>query len=126
MKISVIWSWSRWLALCDVLAHNGNDVLVYAKEPDVADEINSINTSTKYLNNKKINKKVKATKKLEDVLEFSYYLLIAVPSKFINSVLEEIKHIKNSNNYFFINATKWLANDKTIQQTIKEYFPKHK
>lgn len=126
MKISVIWSWSRWLALCDVLAYNWNEVLVYAKEPDIADEINNTNTSIKYLNGKKINKKIKATKNLEETLNFSNYLLIAIPSKFIISILEEIKEIKFSNNYFFITATKWFSNKKTIQETINEYFPRHK
>ena len=126
MKISVIWSGSRWLALCDVLAYNWNDVLVYAKEPDVADEINQFNTSTKYLDSKKIDKKVKATNKLEDALIFSDYLLIAVPSKFVSSVLEEIKDIKDSDNYFFICATKWLTNNKTTQQIVSEYFPTHR
>jgi glycerol-3-phosphate dehydrogenase (NAD(P)+) len=40
--------------------------------------------------------------------------------------LEEIKEIKFSNNYFFITATKWFSNKKTIQETINEYFPRHK
>jgi glycerol-3-phosphate dehydrogenase (NAD(P)+) len=80
--------------------------LVYAKEPDIADEINNTNTSIKYLNGKKINKKIKATKNLKETLNFSNYLLIAIPSKFICSILEEIKEIKFSDNYFFITATK--------------------
>lgn len=126
MKVSVIWSWSRWLALCDVLAYNWNDVLVYAKESEVANEINETHTSIKYLDGKEIDKKVKATNNLEDVLDFSNYLLMVVPSKFVASVLEEIKDIKPSDDYFFINATKWLANNKTMQQIINEHFPKHR
>lgn len=126
MKISVIWAWSRWLALCDVLAYNGNDVLVYAKEPNSADEINNDHTSIKYLDGRKINKNIKACNNLKEALDFSNYLAIVVPSKFVPSVLEEIKEIKPSDDYFFINATKWLASKKTIQQTINEYFPKHR
>ena len=126
MKVSVIWSWSRWLALCDVLGYNGNNVLVYAKESDIADEINETHTSIKYLDGKKIDKKVRATNNLKDVLEFSNYILIVVPSKFVASVLEEIKRIRPSDDYFFINATKWLSSNKTMQQTINEHFPKHR
>ncbi len=126
MKISVIWAWSRWLALCDVLAYNGNDVLVYAKEPDAAEEINRDHTSIKYLDGRKINSNIKACDNLKKTLGFSNYLVIVVPSKFVPSVLEEIKEIKPSDDYFFINATKWLASKKTIQQTINEYFPKHR
>ena len=126
MKISVIWAWCRWLALCDVLAYNGNDVLVYAKEPNAAEEINTHHTSLKYLKGKKINKKIKACDNIKDTLEFSNYLLVVIPNKFVSSVLEEIKEIKPSNDYFFINATKWLANKKTIQQIINEHFPKHR
>ena len=126
MKISVIWAWSRWLALCDVLAYNGNDVLVYAKEPNAAEEINKHHTSLKYLDGKKIDKKIRACDNLKDALEFSNYLLMVVPSKFVASVLEEIKEAKPSDDYFFINATKWLASKKTIQQIINEHFPKHR
>lgn len=126
MKISVIWAWSRWLALCDVLVYNGNDVLVYAKEPDAAEEINTHHTSLKYLDGKKIDRKIRACNNLKDALEFSNYLLMVVPSKFVASVLEEIKETKPSDDYFFINATKWLASKKTIQQIINEHFPKHR
>jgi glycerol-3-phosphate dehydrogenase (NAD(P)+) len=126
MKISTIWAWNRWLALSDVLAYNGNDILVYARDTSCANEINEHHTSQKYLWDKIIDKKIQASSNLEEVLDFSNYLVIAVPSKSIISVLKEIKKIKNSDNYFFINATKWFANKKTIQQIINEYFPVHR
>ena len=126
MKISTIWAWNRWLALSDVLAYNGNDILVYARDTSYASEINEHHTSQKYLWDKIIDKKIQASSNLEEVLKFSNYLVIAVPSKSIISVLKEIKKIKNSDNYFFINATKWFANKKTIQQTISEHFPTHR
>lgn len=126
MKISTIWAWNRWLALSDVLAYNGNYILVYARDTSCASEINEHHTSQKYLWDKIIDKKIQASSNLEEVLNFSNYLVIAVPSKSIISILKEIKKIKNSDNYFFINATKWFANKKTIQQTINEYFPVHR
>jgi glycerol-3-phosphate dehydrogenase (NAD(P)+) len=126
MKISTIWAWNRWLALSDVLAYNGNDVLVYARGLDNAEEINKYHTSKKYLWDKVIDKKIKASSNLKEVLDFSNYLVIAVPSKSIISILKEIKSINDSDNYFFINATKWFANKKTIQQVINEYFPVHR
>lgn len=126
MKISTIWAWNRWLALSDVLAFNGNNVLVYARDLNSANEINKYHTSQKYLWDKTINKNIQASNNLEEVLKFSNYLIIAVPSKSIVSILKEIRSIKNSENYFFINATKGFANNKTIQQTINEYFPKHR
>ena len=59
MKISTIWAWNRWLALSDVLAFNGNNVLVYARDTDCAKEINEHHTSHKYLWDKVIDKKFK-------------------------------------------------------------------
>ena len=123
MRISTIWAWNRWLALSDVLAYNGNDVLVYARDLESTQEINKHHTCQKYLWDKEIDKKIRASNDLKEVLDFSNYLIIAVPSKSIVSILKEIKSIKNSDNYFFINATKWFANKKTIQQAISEYFP---
>ena len=89
MKISTIWAWNRWLALSDVLAYNGNDVLVYARDLDSAEEINKHHTSKKYLWDKIIDKKIKASNNLKEVLDFSNYLVIAVPSKSIISILKE-------------------------------------
>jgi len=126
MRISTIWAWNRWLALSDVLAYNGNDVLVYARDLDNAKEINKYHTSQKYLWDKVIDKKIKANSNLKEVLSFSNYLVIAVPSKSIISILKEIKSINDSDNYFFINATKWFTNKKTIQSIINEYFPVHR
>ena len=126
MKISVIWSWSRWLALSDVLAYNWNNVLVYARNSNNANEINLHHTAQKYLWDRIFDKKIRANSNLNEVLNFSNYLIIAVPSKSIISILKEIKSIKPSDNYFFINATKWFANKKTIQQTINEHFPSHR
>jgi glycerol-3-phosphate dehydrogenase (NAD(P)+) len=80
--------------------------LVYARDSSNASEINEHHTSQKYLGDRTIDKKIQASSNLEEVLEFSNYLIIAVPSKSIISVLKEIKKIKNSDNYFFINATK--------------------
>lgn len=123
MKISVIWSWSWWLALSDVLAYNGNDVLVYARDSYNAHEINTFHMAQKYLWDISFDRKIKATSNLKECLEFSNYLVIAVPSKSIIQILKKIKSKKNSENYFFINATKWFSKKSTIQETIDKYFP---
>lgn len=126
MKVSVIGAWNRWLALCDVLASNWNEVLVYSIEPDEITQINAQHTSQKYLNGKKINKNIKVTGNLREVLKFSNYILLAVPSKVIESCLLDIRNIQPSENLFFINVIKWIVNKQTIQQLIKKYFPKNK
>lgn len=132
MKISVIWAWSRGLALSDVLAFNGNDVLVYARNSDAKDEINDTHTSIKYLHWYRINSKIVATDNLWEALHFSNYLLLAVPSSAIISCLKDIKSTKKEckiyDDFFFINAIKWLnlESKQTIQQIIKENFPEHK
>ena len=126
MKISVIWAWNRGLALSDVLAYNGNNVLVYSRCAAGAEEINTHHTAKKYLWDTKIDRKIKATCDLKETLDFSNYIVIAVPSKSIIPLLQEIRDTKSSDNYFFINATKWFTNKKTIQQTINEFFPIHR
>lgn len=127
MKISVIWAWSWWLALSDILWLNNHNVLVYARDKEKMSEINTLHTSIKYLNWKKISNNIKATNNLEEVINFSEYLLLAVPSKSITSCLNDIKWFsKHNKEYFFINAIKWLESKRTIQQIIKEYFPKNK
>ena len=70
MKISVIWAWSRWLALSDVLAFNGNEVLVYARTASAAKELNTLHTSVQYLHWVKIANSIKATENLTETLIF--------------------------------------------------------
>ena len=101
MKISVIWSWSRWLALSDVLAYNGNDVLVYARDSYNAHEINTFHMAQKYLWDISFDRKIKATSNLKECLEFSNYLVIAVPSKSIIQILKKIKSKKKLWKLFF-------------------------
>lgn len=126
MKISVIWAWSRWLAISDVLAFNWNDVLIFARDKESTQEINQYHTSQKYLNWAKIYNTIKASSNLKEVLDFSNYLVLAIPSKSMISCLEEIKKTKNSEWYFFINVAKWINRGKTMQQIIKEHFPIHR
>lgn len=127
MRISIIWAWNRWLALGNVLAHNNHEVLMFTREASESDEINNFHFSSRYLNWIKINENIKSTNNLQTALSFSNTLVIAVPSSVIPEILKNIKEIKDSDEYFFINSTKWLnlESKKTVQQIIKEIFPKH-
>lgn len=127
MKISIIWAWNRWLALGNVLANNNHEILMFSREASTANEINNLHFSSRYLNWIKFNESIKATDNLETALDFSKILVIAVPSTAIPEILQEIKEIKNKDDYFFINSTKGLnlETKKTVQQIIKEYFPNH-
>ena len=125
MNISIIGCGSWGVSLGEVLAVNGNDVLIYDNSESVVSLLNTKHESF-VLNGALVNKRVKATLKLEDVLNFSEVLVLAVPTKVIRDTLKLISKFDNENR-LFVNASKGLEPDtfkrvsEIIQEEIKDY-----
>lgn len=121
MRIVVLGSGAWALALADVLANNGNEVLVYTRKIEAQEEINNKHTNSKYLNDLTINKNIVASTNLKELIEENDTFLLCVPSTSVSSLLNQIKeYIKRPIN--IINATKGLDpnNKLTIQSIIKK------
>ncbi len=125
MKIIVLGSGAWALALSDVLANNGNEVIVYTRKVEAQNEINLFHTNKKYLGELKINSNIVASTNLKELIENNDTFLMCIPSVGIENLLLEIKnYIKKPVN--FINATKGLEpkSKGTIQTIIKRVIEK--
>lgn len=125
MRIAVLGSGAWALALSDVLANNGNEVVVYTRKKETEEEINSFHTNKKYLGELKINKTIFASTNLKEIIENNDTFLVCIPSVGVESLLEEIKkYIAKPIN--FINATKGLEpkSKETIQTIINRVIDK--
>ena len=125
MNISIIGCGSWGVSLGEVLATNGNDVLIYDNNESVVNLLNTKHESF-VLNGAFVNKRVKATLNLEDVLNFSEVLVLAVPTKVLRDTLKLISKFDNKNR-LFVNASKGLEPDtfkrvsEIVQEEIKDY-----
>lgn len=123
MKISVLGSGSWGTALAQILADNGNDVIVYGVAPDEIDDINNNHKNSKYFGDVTINPDIRATLDVSEVGNHNDLVLVVVPTQFITSALEAVKpYIKADT--IVVNAAKgfdWTTN-RRISETIRSCF----
>ncbi|RBP89584.1 glycerol 3-phosphate dehydrogenase (NAD(P)+) [Cytobacillus firmus] len=85
-------SWGTALAM--VLADNGHDVRMWGHNPDLIEEINKHHTNQKYLSGVHLPVEIRGYTSLEEALNGTDTLILAVPTKAIREVIGKIKGIR--------------------------------
>src|SRR5262245_24367574 len=80
-------------ALAKVLADAGNTVTLWARHPEVADEINDTHRNTGYLDDVDLPTSIRATGDPAEALSGACTVLLAVPSQTLRANLENWKHL---------------------------------
>jgi glycerol-3-phosphate dehydrogenase (NAD(P)+) len=91
MKFVVIGAGSWGTTLANILANNGNEVILWAREPEVVAGINKDKKNPFFVSHLTINENLVCTGNLSEAIEASEYGLLSIPSGFIGSVLEPEK-----------------------------------
>lgn len=86
-KISVFGAGAWGSTLAQVLVDAGNDVLLWGRNRDVINEINSVHTNHKYLGTHSLPLQLIATTDLEAAFAFSNTYVLAVPSSQLRGTL---------------------------------------
>lgn len=122
-KICILGSGAMGLALSNVLTDNGYDVIVYGRNINQVNEINFKKTNTKYIDEIILNKNIVATNSIEEALSNSDILIIAVPTKAVIEIVNEVNKYLN-HKVLVINASKGIEQNsfKRMQEIIQEYF----
>lgn len=116
MKISVIGAGSWGTALSQAIFDNNHKVLIYSRSETVRDEINNFHSNKKYLKQSNLPLGIKATSSLEEAVDFGEVLILAVPTKAMRAVCEEInKYLKKPK--FFIHVSKGLEMDTNLRMS---------
>ncbi|GKV55446.1 glycerol-3-phosphate dehydrogenase [NAD(P)+] [Sporosarcina sp. NCCP-2222] len=89
-KVSVIGAGSWGTALAFVLADNGHDCLIWARREEQASEINERHTNERYVPGISLPTALQATSDLKKAVCHAEILIIAVPTKGIRGICEEI------------------------------------
>ena len=106
-KITVIGAGSWGTALAQVLGDNKQEVLLYDRNIEVAEDINRNHQNSKFFKDHQLPASLKATVNMQEALEGAEYLLLAVPTKVIRQVLQEIDQTLKSP-VTIINASKGI------------------
>jgi glycerol-3-phosphate dehydrogenase (NAD(P)+) len=89
LAVGVIGAGSWGTALADLLAKKGHDVCLWAREEDVADQINKEGENREFLAGVRLSEGLRATSSLPEALSGRSLVLSVVPSQFVSSVFGE-------------------------------------
>jgi len=114
MKISIIGAGSFGTAVAAVAARCGNEIVLWAHDPHVAEEIEQTRHNPIYLQSVALDQNVRATSSLAEAAEFSDVLFMIVPSHHYRSVLAQMRpHLRRE--VAIVSATKGIENE-TLQR----------
>jgi glycerol-3-phosphate dehydrogenase (NAD(P)+) len=110
MKISVIGAGAFGTAMAEAAARAGNDVLLWAHDPEVAEGIRETGLNPNYLAGVKLDERVRATSDIAEAAKFSDTLFMVVPSHHYREVLRNLS--KHANGPVgVISGTKGIENE---------------
>lgn len=96
-------------AISTVLAHNGHTVKLWCHDPQVVETIKTSRINQRYMPDIKLSNSILPTVSLEEALEGVQLLFVAIPVKYLRSVVNQAKP--------FVRADQaWIALSKGIEQ----------
>ena len=112
-KVSILGSGAWASALANVLSDNGLSSLLYSKNVDKVNEINTLHTNSRNIDIK-FSSLVSATSSIKDLLMFSDILLLAVKSDSLPNYISELKKIIGSKKIHIINVIKGFIGENNL------------
>lgn len=89
-KISVIGAGSWGTALAQTLAAAGNEVVIWARKPEVADAITKEHHNPRYLSGMMLSDSISATSNLRECAEHAEALVIVTPSRLMRQFAQDL------------------------------------
>ena len=89
MRIAVIGGGAWGTALAQVAARGGQDVTLWAREPEVVDSINSVHENRSFLAGVPLAESIRATGDLADLVGHDALLVVA-PAQHVRAVLSAV------------------------------------
>ncbi|HYH06271.1 MAG TPA: NAD(P)H-dependent glycerol-3-phosphate dehydrogenase [Thermoanaerobaculia bacterium] len=110
MKISIIGAGAFGTAMAATAARAGNDVVLWAHDPEVAATIRETGANPDYLKGVALSERVRATNDLEEAASFADTVFMVVPSHHYREVLKNLRpHFRDR--VKVISGTKGIENE---------------
>ena len=87
-KAAVLGGGSFGTSLAELVARRGQEVMLWVRRTEQAEAINSTRRNPQYLSDFELNPLLKATSSLDEALKNADWVIVAVPSQALRSVLE--------------------------------------
>lgn len=107
ISVGVLGGGSWGTTLAHLYAFAGNDVLLWVRRGEQADEINTAHTNTRYLPGYSIHPKVRATLDMEEVAKACEVIVVSVPSHSLRETAYELGNYVGGDQ-ILVSATKGL------------------
>lgn len=123
-KVSVIGAGSWGTALASVLAQNGHQVFLHSKNKEIVYDINHYHVNKRYLPDVLLPENIICSNSYKEVLLYSDFVLMVVPSHATREVTFELKDYLEDN-AFIVHASKGLEIDtfKRLSEIIRDVLP---
>lgn len=120
-KVTIIGAGSFGTALATVLDTAGNDVQIWAREPEIVESINTEHKNTSYLSDLVLPANITAYNDIEHCLKGQEIILFATPSHTLRDVAARIKPCLEGHE-LLVTVSKGIENDtfKTMSQILIE------
>lgn len=92
MKITVLGAGSWGTALAELLSQQRNEVVIWAKEPEIVDSINKEHYNPIYLSQQQLSPTLRAQHSLHDAVNGAQMIVLAIPSGFLREVIMEARN----------------------------------
>ena len=121
-KICVIGAGAWGTALAQNLANAGHDVLIWAREKEVVDSINTHHENTLFLKNIRLNEMIKATHNMDEVKKCDLFFIMT-PAQHIRKTITEFKDILSAKPFIIGAKGIELETGNLLSDVIKEILP---
>ena len=126
MRCAVVGAGAWGTALADLLARNGHDVSLWAREPEVIESVNTIHENTIFLAGAKLDAGVVAEPDLARACKGAALVLFATPSHVLRSIGRSVAPAIDAGATIVV-ATKGVERDTlaVMSDVLAELFPRH-
>ena len=120
-KVTVLGSGAWGSTMAQVLSDAGNHVLIWGRNQEVVDEINSQHTNRKYLDENLLPVGLRATSDLTEAFNYSSIYILAVPAQTLRENLKAWKPLVNPH-AIYISTLKGIevSSDSRMTEIIQE------
>ena len=124
-KYAVLGSGSWGTALANLLAINNNQVVIWGRDKELVNQINTLHTNTKYLGDAKLSPNLKASDSLQEAIADTDVILSVVPSKATEETIKKVAEVLGDKKIIIGHATKGLQpiTNLRISEIIEKNLP---
>ncbi len=121
-RIAIIGAGNWGTALAVVAGRAGCNVILWSRNQQVVNSINSSHVNCSYLKGFEISRNVGATTEIEDAVENANVIILAAPSHALRPVLFQLTPFLNKEDVVLVSATKGIEVEtgKRVSQVVQE------